>query len=102
AALHSFIQSAFCVDAGDTQGIDDVFVDRFRKGVRFLKDHANAAAQGNDLQFGIVNAVTIDPDIPLVTDPVNQVVHPVEIAQQGGLPAAGWSDERGDLALRNL
>jgi hypothetical protein len=30
---------------------------------------------------------------------VDQLVHPVEIAQQRGLAAAGGSDERGDLTL---
>jgi hypothetical protein len=56
----------------------------------------------DDLDRGIEEAGAADADVALVAHAVDQVVHAVEAAQQGGLAAAGGADEGGDLAARDL
>jgi hypothetical protein len=50
----------------------------------------------------MINALAPDPDVALVADAVDQIVHPVEVAQQGGLAAAGGANQGGDMTLGDL
>ena len=102
AALHRLVEHGSLAHAGDAQAVDDVFVDGFGEGIRFLEDHADKSAQGDDFDRRIPDAAAGKLDVAGVTDAVDQLVHAVEIAQQSRFAAAGRSDERGDLALGNV
>ena len=58
--------------------------------------------RSNDLNLLVVNAPPIEKDVPFVTHAIDQVIHAIEIPQQSGFAAPRWSDEGGNLALRNL
>ena len=55
AALDRFVEPGLVVDALEAQAVDDVFVDRFREGIRFLEDHADALAQLDHVDGGMVD-----------------------------------------------
>ena len=99
--LDGFIEFGPFRTPGDAQAEDHVFVDRLRERIVFLEHHAHPLAQGNHLHGGIVETGPVDADVALVTDALDEVVHAVEVAQQGGFPAAGRTDQRGDLMLGN-
>ena len=100
-ALDGFIELTFAVAARNAEAEDDIFVDRLRERIVFLEDHADAFAQGNDLDGGIVEADAVEADVALVADAVDEVVHAVHVPQQGGFPATRRADECGDLVLRD-
>ena len=64
--------------AGNTQAIDDIFVNRFGKGIVFLKHHAHPPAQLNDINIGGVNVLTIQLDRTDNMDALNEIIHAVE------------------------
>ena len=102
AAFHGFIEDGFFVLPRDPEGVNDIFVDGFRKGVGFLENHAHAFAQGDHLDVGIVNAAAIDDDVPRMADAIDEVIHAIEISQERGFSTAGGPDKGGDLALGNV
>jgi hypothetical protein len=49
-----------------------------------------------------VDVLTVDLDLALDSDPLDQIVHAIETAQQARFAAAGRPDERRDLAFDNV
>src|SRR5690606_2527755 len=49
-----------------------------------------------------VDTVAGQSHVPADADAVDQIVEPIDRSQQGGLAAAGWADQRGDLALGGI
>src|SRR5690606_22677540 len=49
-----------------------------------------------------METAALEPNLSFVTYTRDQVVHPVDRAQECGLPAARRADERGDLARWHL
>ena len=82
--------------AVDAQAVGDVLEDRFGKRVGFLEHHADAPPQLHDVAAGAVDVAAVDEDLAFDARPGNDVVHPVQRAQERALPAAGRPDERGD------
>ena len=101
-ALAGLLQQAPVAHAVHPQGIDDVLEDGHREGVGLLEHHAEALAELDDLDARVVNLAAVDEDGSLAADAVDEVVHPVERAQKGGLPAARGADEGGDELLLYL
>ena len=97
AFFDDFVELTAVVAAGDAEGEDDVFVDGLGEGIVLLEDHADAFAKGDDFDFGVVEAGAVESDIAAMADAVDEVVHPVEVAQEGGFAAAGGADESGDV-----
>jgi hypothetical protein len=82
--------------------VGHVVIDRHGEGVGLLEHHADAAAQ-----IGYIPAwgVYLLPPIGQGSSdfhPRNQVVHPVNGPQKGGLSAAGGADQGGDLPFRQV
>ncbi|MNP15410.1 hypothetical protein D3C76_1077660 [compost metagenome] len=100
--LDGFIKHALLVDALDAQAVDHVFVDGLGERVRLLEHHAHTPAQFGNVFALAVDVVAVQVDGTFHTATVNQVVHPVEGAQQGRLAAAGWADEGGHTLLRDV
>jgi hypothetical protein len=99
-ALDRLVKAALFVDALEAQAVDDIFVDRFRKRIRFLEDHADALAQLDDVDGGIVDIDARNLDRTRAdTGAVDEVVHAIETAQEGRFAAAGRADKGGDELL---
>src|SRR5262249_55009905 len=81
--------------------VNDVFVNRFGERVRFLEDHSDSFPKRDDLQMGIINAPSFDQQVPRMMNSVNQIVHPVERAEERGLSTAGRADQSRHLLFRN-
>src|SRR5205085_6650917 len=100
--LYCFVDQRSFRDAGNAQSVGDIVVNRFRKRVRFLEDHTHAPAEIDDVHAGLID---VDPfDLARAAADaraVAQIVHPAQAAQQCGLAATRWTDERGDGARRN-
>ena len=67
-----------------------------------MEDHAHSLAQGDDLDLGIIKASAIEANVSLVSHAFDEVVQSIQISQQSGFSAAGWTDERSDLLLRDV
>src|SRR5699024_1382742 len=87
--------------AGDTAVVElhagqDVVPDGHgREGVRLLEDHAHAAAHVDRVHARVVDVLTVDLDLALRVRAGDHLVHAVQGAQEGGLPAAGRADQGG-------
>ena len=98
--LDDLVELGFVVATGDTKGEDDVLVDGFGEGVVFLEDHTDAFAEGDDFEYWVKQAGAVEADITGVADAIDEIVHAVEVAEQGGFAATGGADESGDVAFR--
>ena len=78
------------------QSIGDVLEDRFWKGIGFLKNHADAPPEAHDVASRTIDVVPVDQHLPLDPRAGDDVVHPVERAQERALAAARRADERRD------
>src|SRR5690606_27843855 len=85
--------------AVDPGAVGDVVVDRFGERVGLLEDHADAAADLDGVDAGVVDVLAVVGDGALDAGAGDEVVHAVERAQEGGLAAARGPDEGGDLVL---
>ena len=87
---------------GNAQAVGDVVVDRFRKWIRFLEDHADAPPEIDHVQAGSVDVDAFNPDRAArnLRD-IDEIVHPVQTTQERRLAAARRSDEGGDRSRRN-
>ena len=80
--LHGFIEHGFTRFPGDAQAIGDVLVNRLGKGVGLLKDHADAAAEIDDIEVSVVDIGAADADFPAGDlGPGDDVIHAVQAAQ---------------------
>src|ERR1051326_9601971 len=85
-----------------TRPIAHIFVDRLRKVVRFLKDHADMLPEVVNIHIVAVDINAVKQHGAFHSSAFNQVIKPVEASQQGSFPAAGWANERRDLILHDL
>src|ERR1700759_3975452 len=81
--------------AVDFQAIGGVVENRFRKWIRTLENHADAAAQLRNVLGKDVLAV--EENFAFETRVTHGFVHAVEGAEQSGFAAAGRADESGDF-----
>src|SRR5437764_243150 len=58
-ALDDLVELPFVAHAADAQAVGDVVVDRLREGIRFLEDHAHAAAQFDDVGVAVIDVLTV-------------------------------------------
>ena len=101
--LDDLVECLLVADALEAEAVGDVVVNGLGEGVGFLEDHADVAAQGDDVDL---RAVDVDaPDADLAAEDagaVDRVVEPVEGAQEGGLATAGGADEGGNVAFLDV
>ena len=89
--------------AVDPRPPGDVVVDALGERVRLLEDHADPAAQRRPASMsGPVMSLAVEADLALHPGAGDQVVHPVEAAQQRALAAARRADQRGDLVAGDV
>src|SRR4029450_13874174 len=80
----------------------DVAVDAHREGIGLLEDHADVAAHRDRIDLGVVDVLATEVDLTLEAEAAHQVVHAVEAAERGALPAARRTDEGRDGPLVDL
>ena len=85
----------------DLQPVRHVLEDGLREGVGLLKHHADPPPQVHDVRPRPVDVVPVEEDLSLHAGVRDDVVHAVQAAQEGGLPAAGRADEGRDGLLRD-
>jgi len=102
AALDDLLQLGAPVHALDAAAVGHVLENRLRERVGFLEHHTDARAQGRDVDLGRVQVRAVEAQAPFDSHLVDQVVQPIEAAQQGGFAAARRADEGGDPLLGNL
>src|SRR5262245_30904125 len=103
ARLHDLVQlRAARRQTVDPGAVGHVVVDGLREGVRLLEDHADARAQLDDVEPRAVDRLAVELDRARHPAAGDVVVHAVEAADQGRLPAAGGSDQRGDLPEQDV
>src|SRR5262249_3675306 len=69
--------------------------------IGLLKHHADVTAHDDWIDFGVVNILAAETDVPLEAEPAHEVVHPVETPQGSALAAARGTDERRDVTFLN-
>src|SRR5258706_7491311 len=102
ALLDDLVELRAHTHAVDARAVRHVLVDRLRERVRLLEHHADAPAQREHVDLGPEHVLVVEQDLARDAHAVDQVLHAVDAAQQGRLPAARGSDQGRDLALRNV
>jgi hypothetical protein len=86
----------------DARAVGHVLVDGFGERVRLLEHHADAGAKLHRIDLGIVDVLAVHIDGAGDASDVDEIVHAVEAAQEGGLPASRGADEGGDRAVTDI
>ena len=86
----------------EPHAVGDVLEDRLGKRVRLLEHHPDAPAQPDDVDARRVDVLAVDLDVSLDARARDDVVHPVERAQERALAAARRPDERRDQVRRDV
>ena len=74
--------------AEDVRTVRDIVVDRFRKRIGALEQHADLAAKVDDIGIGRQHVVAVEQYFSGSARARSQVVHPVEDPQEGRFAAA--------------
>ena len=100
--LHPVGDEGLVAYAVDPQAVGYIVEDAFREGIGALEDHAHLLAKFVHLHSRGVDVLAVDEYLAVQAGSRDEVVHAVEQAQKGRLPAAGRPDERHDLVAGNL
>ena len=79
--------------------VGNVLKDGLRERIGFLKDHSHPSAKHRQIDTLLVYVYSIQQDFALDPGSRNNVVHPVQCAEQSGFAAAGGTDQGGDMIL---
>ena len=100
--LDDLVELRLVLHAVAARAVGDVVVDRHRERVGPLEDEADPLADLDRLGVGRRNVLVVEEDRSLDPGSRDEVVHPVEAAQDRALAAAGRPDERGDGVRRDV
>src|SRR5664280_1575008 len=95
ALLDDLVEAGAVGDAVPARTVGDVLVDGHRERVGALEDETDAAPHLDRLHVRCVDVLAVEQDAPANPRRRDQVVHPVEAAQDRRLAAAGGADEGG-------
>src|SRR5438105_4291815 len=79
----------------NARAIRDVFVDGLRKRIPALKNHSGALTQCDYVERGLVDAVAVEAEVPLVSHSWNEIVEPLDRAQKRRFAATRRANKRG-------
>ena len=88
--------------AEDARAEGDVVVDRLRKRVRLLEDHADALADFDRVDLRPVEVEAVVEELAVHLRSGDEVVHAVEAADERALAAARGADHRRHLVRRDV
>src|ERR1019366_2969397 len=97
ATLDGLVQHRLALASIETEAVDNVVVDAHREWRGALEEHANSPAQTRDVDSRVIHILIAHHDFALEGERGDQVVDPVEAAEQRGLAASGGTDDRRDL-----
>ena len=100
--FHALCNDHFILDAVNMQTIRHIIKDGLRKGIRFLKHHADTPTDLNDIYRWCIDVPSIEEHFSLYPSDGDKVIHPIETAQQCALAASRWSDQGGDAVRRKV
>lgn len=93
--LHQFVLvTPVSIDAGPPY---DIVVDTFRKGIWFLKNHPDFAANDNRINLLFIDVGPMKQHLPLNPGRGDQIIHSVQRTEHSAFAAAGGTDQCGDL-----
>ena len=98
AALDDVVERRSVLYAMDTRTIGYVVVEAHRERIGFLENHAYAFPEVDHVGLGCEDVGALIQDGTFDTNAVYQVVHAVECPQKCRLPAARWSNQRGNAS----
>src|SRR5664280_2941113 len=98
ALLDGLVEAGAVGDAVPARTVGDILVDGHRERVRALEDESDAPPYLDRLHLRTVDVLAVEEDGPANLRRRDQVVHPVEAAQDRRLAAAGRADEGGHRA----
>src|SRR5438270_1738056 len=102
ASLDGFVDQSALRDSRDPQTVSDVIVNRFRERIQFLVNNPDTPSKIDDVNPGFVNVDRFDANrAARYPSAVDEIVHPVETAQERRLAATGRTDQRSDRAWRD-
>ncbi len=101
ATLGDLLQPRTVSQARHTGAERHVFEDRLGKRIGFLKHHAHAPAQVNEVDVGREDLLVVEQHVPRMMGSFDQVVHAVERPQKRRFAAARRPDQGHDRALGN-
>ncbi len=81
------------------EGIGHIVGNGHGEGVGFLKNHAHALTQSDHVDVRSVDVGSVEENGTFRAQPVDEIVHAVEGAEQGRLAATGGTDEGRDEPL---
>ena len=82
--------------------VGHVVINGHGKGVCLLEHHPHLLAQPGGVHGFVKNVLPVKADLPLNVHPGNQIVHSVQGFEEGGLSAAGRTNQGSDLPGRNV
>src|SRR5262245_61922422 len=80
----------------------DVVVDRLRERIRLLEHHPDPAAHRGRIDAGAIDVLAVVEDLAFYPGIRDQVVHPVETADERALAATRRADQRRDQVAVDL
>ncbi len=101
AARRDFLDAAGLVAlvAVEAQAEGDVVIDAGGEWVWLLEDHADEAPHGDGVDVGGVDVLAAIVHVAFEAEATNEIVHPVEAAQNSAFAAARGADEGRDRVL---
>ena len=100
-ALHDVVQLGLAPDAVGPGTVGNIVVDAHGEGVGLLEDHADLPPQGADIHTGGEDVLALVVHLAGDLHAGDQVIHPVQGLEEGGLAAAGGPDQGRDALLRH-
>src|SRR5215813_4314740 len=77
----------------DSEPVGNILKYRSWERIRLLKHHSHPASEQDDIHSRGINVLTIEVDTPLNPRAWNDIIHPVQRAEERGLAAAGRAYE---------
>src|SRR5208337_958861 len=100
--LYVPVKFALVLHAMDLRAVRDVLVDGFRERIGLLEDHTDFLPQGDDIRSLGMDILIIERDLTGDLHVIDEIVQPVEAAQEGRFPASRRADQGSHLVLWDL
>jgi len=91
--LHLLRKIGLVPDAVNPGTIGDILKDGFGEGIGLLKYHADTAAKGDHIHVRVVDVSIVEQHLSSCARIRDEVVHPVQAAQERALPTSRWPDK---------
>ena len=101
AVFDDLVELGAAAHALEARAVGDVLVDALGERVGLLEDEADLAAEGDEVDAGVVDVLPADQQLAGHAAAGDEVVEAVDRAEEGALAAAAGADEGDDPILRD-